>query len=722
MIKSNNNFVQQVRTIQTTKLIAWLIFLALLSGCATTPLDLSNELDNPNYLGADESEAYSGAVFGNDDEDTANKEQFEYYTGTGEFINKEAASRHQRAVSTRGEITFNFEGEPLQAVVHLILGEILKENYVIAPGVSGNVTFATAKPVGKEQILPILELLLSWNNSALVQIDDRYHVLPKNKAIKGNLTPRMGSIDQVKGYQVIAVPLAFISPSEMEKILEPYIKEGAIVKADNSRNILFLAGTNQELGNYMDTIEIFDVDWLAGMSTGIFYLKRVEATDVIVELEALFGEGAETPLAGMFRFMPLERLNAILVITPLVDYLDKAQEWILRLDRADSEGSSNLYVYSVKNIKADDLAGYLNDVFGGTGGSSSSRKANTGGSVVPGQRGREVSSTNNRNTKNKTKPARARSSSATNSEVQITAIEESNQLLIKASVGEYEQILSAIDKLDIEPLQVLIELKIIEVSLNDSMDYGMELFFGDAVAEPADFTGRSDRFDTTSATFGAAGLSYVFKGFEVEARLDALQSEGRVSLISSPSIMVLNNKNATINVGEQIPIVSTSIGNGNNGGNNNFRTNSTRFIQTGVQVDITPRVNPGGLVYMEISQDVSTPGTPAEGNVNPPINTRELNTEIAVQSGDTIVMGGLISINDITRSGGVPFLNRIPIIGAAFGKNTKSIVKTELMLLITPTVIRTTEQARRVTLEYAKKFQGLKPIKTSKNKLNTENE
>ncbi len=695
-----------------------------LSGCATQPIDLSKELDNSDYLKNVDSTAYSGEVFGDGNIEPQARDEAEYYPGTGEFINFDAASRTRPAVTSEGEVTFNFEGESLQAVVNFILGEVLKENYVIAPGVSGKVTFATARPVSREQIIPILEMMLSWNKAALVMVEDRYHVLPEAQAIKGLLTPKLNKVAQGGGYQVLAVPLTYVSPTEMEKILEPYAKDGAIVKADNARNILFLSGTNSELSNYLETIEVFDVDWLAGMSTGIFYLKQVESADILAELEALFGEGAENPLAGMFRFLPLERLNAIMVITPQEDYLHQAKQWVDRLDRADSDGASNLYVYSVKNIKADDLAAYLNDVFGGSSGSSSSRRASNGGTVTPGQSGREVSSSgaNNTNTTTRRNTNRNRNNNSSNdNDILITAIEDSNQLLIKAGVVDYEKILSAIERLDLVPLQVLVELKIIEVTLNDSVSYGMDLLFGDGAPELA---GASDNdggteggegtksapydFGTSGSRINGGGIAYRFLGTDAQARLTALEEAGRIALLSSPSMLVLNNKNATINVGDQIPI--TNVGTINNGTTGSI--SSTRFIQTGVQVDITPRVNPGGLVYMEVQQDVSAPGTPSTEGGTPPISTRALNTEIAVQSGNTIVMGGLISENDIVSRSGFPGLSRIPVIGGMFGSKSKSTNRTELMLLITPTVIENPEQARQVTKEYANKFRGLKPIKT----------
>ncbi|MEZ5470528.1 MAG: type II secretion system secretin GspD [Marinicella sp.] len=689
-----------------------------LAGCVSQPKDLTAELDNSNYLEGIKSTAYSGEVFNEGGEVKASREDAEYFPGTGEFINFEAAARKDKPVSEQGEITFNFEGESLQAVVHFILGQVLKENYVLAPGVNGKVTFATAKPISKEQLIPILEMMLSWNNAALVMVGDRYHVLPQNQAIKGLLTPKFSQAKNKAGFQVLAVPLEYVSPTEMEKILAPYAKDGAVVKADNSRNIIFLSGTASELSNYLHTVEIFDVDWLAGMSTGIFYLQRVDANDIITELEALFGEGAENPLAGMFRFLPLERLNAVMVITPQEDYLHKAKVWVDRLDRADADGASNLYVYSVKNIKADDLAGYLSDVFGGSGGSSSAKAS--GGSVVPGQEGREVSSQNAK----KTNTTKRRTNNNSDNDIHISAIEDSNQLLIKAGVSDYEKILSAIERLDIEPLQVLLEMKIIEVSLDGSLEHGVELLFGDQVPSSGGESGTSKfyNFSTAGASInGTTGAFYNLVENNAMARVSALESEGRAAILSSPSIMVLNNKNATINVGDQIPI--TNVGTINNGGGtNNGTIQNTRFIQTGVQVDITPRVNPGGLVYLEISQDVSNAKSlPPGSTATPPITTRALITEIAVQSGNTIVMGGLISDENRQSRSGFPLLSKIPVIGNAFGSKNKSNNRTELLLLITPTVIANPEQARMVTREYAKKFQGLKPIEKKSNN-NNEND
>lgn len=688
-----------------------------LMSCASTPSNIDGDMQGQDYLAGVEARKYSGAVFATqpNDEPAEKKEQFEIYPGTGEFIDMKAAKRPANIVSEEGEITFNFEGNELSAVVNLILGEILKENYVIAPGVAGTVTFATVKPVNKKQVLPILEMLLSWNNAALVFIEGRYHVVPKDRAIKGNLLPQYGNIEQRNGYTVIVVPLEYVAPAEMEKILAPYVKDGAIVKADNARNLLFLSGTKRELQMYLDTINIFDVDWLAGMSTGIFTLNRVESTTVVGELEVIFGEGADNPLAGMFRFMPLERLNAIMVITPQEKYLYKAKEWILRLDRADSESSMNLYVYDVKNIKADDLANYLTDVFGGSR-SSSSKKSNSG-QVTPGQTGKEIGSKTNKSANIR------RNSSNNNSDIKITPVEENNQILINANAQEYDAIMAAISRLDVEPLQVFIEAKIIEVNLDDSVEHGVNWLFGNARNQTTDNGGDNNgdntsggstikRFaslrDTDSAVVGDS-LSYVLTGVDVTARISALETTGTGTVLSTPTLFVLNNKEASINVGEQIPIRTNNFGGGFDTNRGSAFRSSVQYRQTGIKLQVKPRINPGGLVYMELSQEVSNPDV-ADENGNRPINNRDLTTEVAIQSGETVVMGGLITQNNSHSTKGVPLVSKIPVLGNLFGTKRKSTGRTELLVLITPTVIEDSRQAERLTKEYADQFKGLKPF------------
>lgn len=290
--------------------------------------------------------------------------------GNGQVINSAAAAAPLPDIgATSGEARFNFEGESLHAVVKAILGDMLGQNYTIAPGVQGTVTYSTPRPVSSAQALSVLEMILGWNNARMIYSDGRYSIVPADQALgTGVVTPRTGSPESARGFESRVVPLRYISATEMEKLLKPYARPNAIVTVDSGRNLLTIAGTRAELENYLRTIQIFDVDWMSSMSVGVFPLTSSKASKVVQDLEKVFGEQSKSPVAGMFRFMPLEGANAVLAITSQADYLDDIEQWIERIDGA-GEGI-RLYSYELKYVTAKDLATRLSEVFGGSGGRS----------------------------------------------------------------------------------------------------------------------------------------------------------------------------------------------------------------------------------------------------------------------------------------------------------------------------------------------------------------
>ena len=679
------------------------------------------------------SEAGEIDIGGDQDDEENAFEDTEIYPGTGVFIDEGRVEDRAPPPGEDGEITLNFEGQGIQEVVNAILGQLFQENYVISPGVSGEVTFATAKPITRDQIMPVLEMLLRWNGATLIWREGQYHVIPIAQAVRGNLVPRFDSAQNAIGYEVLVVPLEYISPAKMAEILEPYAREDAVFSADNARGLLFLAGTRFELSNYLQIIDTFDVDWLAGMSVGMFSLERIDVAELLPELEAVFGAEGETPLAGMFRFMPLERLNAIMVIALNEHYLREAEKWIERLDRSGAEAGSRLYVYRVKNLEADVLAGYLGDIFGTSGGGSRPRRENRGG-LAPGMDPASVSSVGDFSSRQDSDSGRSQSRGTTggmqlgeDGSVRITAVVENNSLLIQSSPSEYDAILSAIKRLDEEPLQVLIEAQVLVVNLNDALSLGVNWFIantnpGGETPEPVEGddtdpppTVGSSRADDFARLNGAEGILSTVTRRAIDrtfvtATIDALESVSDVRTISSPSLMVRNNADATINVGQQLPVQSTRFVSGGGGIDQGSQIGNVQFINTGVILEVTPRVNPGGLVYLTLRQEVSAPGDPGVGG-NPSVDTRTISTEVAIQSGQTILLGGLIQEIDTSRRSGVPLLNRIPILGRLFGSTTESVNRTETIVMITPTVISSTDRLQEVSDEFRSRFKGLEPMR-----------
>ncbi|NIK00138.1 type II secretion system secretin GspD [Xanthomonas cannabis] len=756
----------------TPRLFPVSLLIGLLAGCATTPppdVRRNARLDpQVGAAGATQTPAEQRA-----DGDANAKPSPVIRRGSGTMINQSAAGAPAPTLgmASSGSATFNFEGESVQAVVKAILGDMLGQNYVIAPGVQGTVTLATPNPVSPAQALNLLEMVLGWNNARMVFSGGRYNIVPADQALAGTVAPSTASPSAARGFEVRVVPLKFISASEMKKVLEPYARPNAIVGTDPARNVITLGGTRAELENYLRTVQIFDVDWLSGMSVGVFPIQSGKAEKVSADLEKVFGEQSKTPSAGMFRFMPLENANAVLVITPQPRYLDQIQQWLDRIDSAG--GGVRLFSYELKYIKAKDLADRLSEVFGGrsSGGDSNASLAPgaessvlggqlgnrdstmggssglTGGSVgesgdgsgsgsfggSSGMGGGSSGSGGLGNGSLQLSP-RSNGNGAVTLEVQgdkvgVSAVAETNTLLVRSTPQAWTSIRDVIEKLDVMPMQVHIEAQVAEVNLTGELQYGVNWYFENAVnaataaggAGLPSAAGRSIWGDI-AGTVTNGGVGWTFLGKNAAAVISALDTVTNLRLLQTPSVFVRNNAEATLNVGSRIPINSTSI---NTGLGSDSSFSSVQYIDTGVILKVRPRVTKDGMVFLDIVQEISTPGarpqactaaattTVNSAACNVDINTRRVKTEAAVQSGDTMMLAGLIDDSTTDISAGVPFLSKLPVVGALFGQKNKDTNRREVIVLITPTIVRNPQEARNLTDEYGQKFKAMEPLKPS---------
>jgi len=262
------------------------------------------------------------------------------------------------------------------------------------------------------------------------------------------------------------------------------------------------------------------------------------------------------------------------------------------------------------------------------------------------------------------------------------------------------------------PLQVQVEAQVVEVKLVGDLSYGVSWFFGNAIdpASQADADAANDFRNAASAITSTAN-SFTFLGPSAKVIINTLDSVSDVRILSAPSVLVRNNVEADFNSGQQIPVASTVIN--NNGNTNNDNTYSqVQFRQTGVSLKVKPRISSNGMVFMEITQDVSSPspdGPEIGGNVS--VDNNKLHTEVAVQDGETVMLAGLIKTEEGHGSSGIPYLSRIPVIGALFGTQTRTDNRSELLVLITPRVVRDPADARRLTDEYGERFRALEPLR-----------
>ena len=582
----------------TLRVILFSLCLGLLAGCASAPVaEMHRGATTPTGIvpGNAQTTPLSEA------DAPESGPQAQVRRGNGQMINRSAAAAPVPSLggASSGSATFNFEGESVHAVVKAILGDMLGQNYVIAPGVQGTVTLGTPKPVSPAEALNLLEMVLGWNNARLVYSGGRYNIIPSDQALAGSVAPRTGPASSARGYEVRVVPLRFISASEMKKVLEPYARPNAIVSIDGTRNVITLAGTRTELENYLRTVEIFDVDWLSGMSVGVFPLQSGRATRVVADLEKVFGNDSKTPSAGMFRFMPLEGANAVLVITPQPAYLDQIQQWLERIDGA-GEGS-RLFSYELKYIKARELAQRLSEVFGSSGGSGSGNERSTGGagnvSLMPGTDPVQINDGGLNGNGGSVDFGSSGSSSGTGglgsgslslnqrdsgngavtlevdgNRVGVAAVEETNTLLVRASPSAWNSIREVVEKLDVMPMQVHIEAQIAEVSLTGDLSYGVNWYLERAMTDnglgpfnpPGGTPGVSgpSKWSTLAGSIGGvsgAGAVWTLVKNDAAAVITALDEVSDVRLLQTPSVFVRNNAEATLNVGSRIPISSVTV-------------------------------------------------------------------------------------------------------------------------------------------------------------------
>lgn len=653
------------------------------------------------------------------------------YRGTDQLVNVPPVREPVRFVGE--DVSLNFEQAPLSEVVHAIVGDILKLDYIVDGAIKGQVTLRTRNPIPRNQLLGVLESLLQANGSLMIAgSDGRYLITSSPQATQ--LNPGISNPESLSpGYSTIIVPLQFISASNMAEILRPMASESALVRVDNSRNLMMLAGTRAQLSGWLDIVNTFDVDLLEGMSVGMFPLEHSTVEETAMALNGLIAAGAQGGagnLTQVVRVIPVERLNSLLVVTPRSRYLDTIGRWVSRLDVVPhSNFEKSLFVYPVQNTTASRLATLLNSIYSG-GGSGGGRRGSAqssfdgniggagggGGGVAPGltqetsgeeSGGKFAISGGGSAQALTTAFGGGKSSDSPLEDVRVVADDENNALMIYATGSQYSKIEDALAQLDVVATQVLIEASIIEVSLTDELKYGLEWTFKNGLGSGYDGSGLLDLDETSGLGPSIPGFSYTITNSigDVSAVLNALSEDGLVNVISTPSVMVLDNHQAYIHVGEQVPVEGQNTV--TDGGTT---TRSIDYRDTGVKLTVRPSVNAGGLVTMDLAQSITDVGE-RELAGNRRFLERLIESRVAVRSNESVVLGGLIRERAARTEAGVPILHKLPLIGPLFGTVQNEDSRTELMVIITPRVLYNEAELRALSEEMRAQVRHLELLK-----------
>ncbi|MBQ7625639.1 MAG: type II secretion system secretin GspD [Rhodocyclaceae bacterium] len=688
------------------------------------------------------------------------------FQNSGNSVHLPGAKKGKSVEQTGEGVRLEFSDAPLAEVVQALLGDLLGMNYTVDQMPEVNVSLRSGGDIDRSGVLPLVESLLASHGAVLIQDEKSkvWHVTTREAArLQAEGLYRPNALPP--GYGVVVVPLHYVSAREMADILRPIAPDGAILRIDNTRNLLMLAGTRGQHETWMEIIRAFDVDALKGMSLGIFPLEYASAADVHETLMAMISSRSETaaPAAAIvtdgqpegnaaaaevsdstlpvfttgMRLIPISRINSLVFISPHPEQLASVREWIARLDQpVINDLESRLYVYPVQNGSALHLAELLRGLYaedqsssertpwlGNSGVAPGLNAGMLSGSMMGAEQPSLASALGIGNTGNQSgmmsmpgmmdaqrgQAAFPQSSQVQlDSQVRIVADDRNNALLIRAPRKDYRKIEAALRKLDVAPAQVLIEAAIVEVQLTGKLKYGLEWAFKGHVGSSHSGVGMLNM--NTSGDIGAAqpGFSWTVSNSagSISAVLNALASDSLLRVLSSPSLLVQDNYTASIHVGDQQPVQS---GSSTNLSGEVVSTN-IEYRDTGVMLAVTPSVNAGGQVTMNLLQTVTDVGAIDEATGQRSFLQRQVKSRVAVRSGETVVMGGLIRDRSSNGTSGLPILSSIPFVGGLFGTTSTDSQSTELLVLITPRVIAGDADLRAVSEEMKQRMRQFQTL------------
>lgn len=617
--------------------------------------------------------------------------------GTGSFVSSRAPELSVSQLPSGAEgYTLNLVEAPIAAAAKSVLGDTLGLTYTIDNTVRGNVTLQTSGAVTREVLIEIFETALSANGASLSRSGVGYQIVPIGSALASTPSVSVPSVTPgTPGLKIQVIELRHISADEMRNILAPISREGSILRADANRNYIMLAGTNADLAAMREAIAVFDVDWMRGMSVALHPLNTSQPAEVARELETIF-KAREGPGADLIQFIPNDRLRSVLVITSRPQYLARAEAWIQRLDRLADASDEQLFVYNIQNRPAKELAAVLQSIV------SDSASGGISSPVSPDLTSTDVSAEGGVGAESIATPT-ITSTGPGGAPISVVADEENNALLISTTAREYKRIEQILRQLDVLPTQVFLETVIAEVTLNDELEFGVRFFF-----ESGGFALRLSELATGFVGISPPGLGWTFATGDFRVALNALSTITEVKVISSPNLLALNNQEAILQIGDQVPIVTQTSTSTDSAGAPVINTVELR--DTGIILTMTPRVNSSGRVLLDIEQEASSViETTSSGIDSPTIQQRKIATRVVVNDGEAIALGGLIQERETSNSSQVPVLGDVPVVGNLFRSKRSRSERTELIIFIRPRVIRNIHEARAITDEFRRQMDFSSP-------------
>jgi len=608
--------------------------------------------------------------------------------------------------STNDLIGLNLEQVELRAVFELI-ADALGISVVIDSSIADKVTVRTApdKSLTQDDLWALLQLLLAENNVSMEKKGVAYHLKKEKKSLPDAIGSKKDQLNKSNAPEVLQVtPLRYITVDSALIALKPMVEpEGRLLVVSNL-NVLGIVTSPEKLGKINKLLALLDADPFVHRGIRLFRLQNAKSSEAKTDLDKIL-QAVEGKMPA-FEIIALDRINSLLVISPPQRGFDEVARWVEIVDERNEAGGEQIFIYRVRNLKATTLATTLKDVF------------RTDGKETPKTTPKDP---NKPDEKHPEKPQEPKSdpnlllnqannpqSSAmvANLKINIVADEETNSLLIKSTPRDYRHLLTTIALLDNLPREVMINVVVAEVELTEGNQFGIDWYSLFSKGTKGFIGSESKIPGAAGVTSGVPtrsdnGLVISYISGSITGVLNALNTEGKVELLSRPSLLVKNNQEATINVGSDEPTITrmnqTQTGVGTTGVTT---SNEVQYRKTGIILKVKPQINEDGIVNMTIKQEVSALGAERTAEKLPSFKQRVVDTALVVRDGTAVVMGGLIQTSVNNNNEGIPLLKDIPIVGKLFQSQSGSRVRTELVIMIVPQVIQPDADNR----EYVRQF------------------
>ena len=709
--------------------ILWIMIILMLSGCATAPFSYKPVIIDQQREKTEQTKEVSNSLDNTPLAETIKTQTYDQKAAIRQRPPKQPLNA-QKLKAVEGPVSINVNRMMLPEFVIYVIGETLKIPFVMDQAMMEDkrvVTFSTPQPISADKALEMVTGVLEKYDLFVEEKAGALHVMQKPSMPKPTMNIQSGrEIDESRGDVLQIIPLKFLRVAEIQSLITDLSRGSVQIKPYARENVLILHGNSVNMQQIIDFINYFDVPSLQDKKILFVRLIYWEPDEFIGQLtKMLEGMGiiaAKTPKEPGPIFIAIRQMNAVLVIAPDETTMKYILDWKNRLDTVEAAGSDEkAYTFAPQYSRASDIVNSLLALYGiaprsdnasGRDASSSAKAYQTTGqgfqTPVADSQGSTFGSSISQPASGKTASSDASFHAASLPSLKIAADNNKNVVIMICSPSVYRQHLGLLRQLDTQPKQVLIEATIAELSLTDELKYGVEWYINNTINN-GPITGGTlgHLIDASTGNLGMA-FNYVTSTANFKAMINALATKNKANILSTPRLTVLDNHEAVIQIGQDVPVATGEQTTAASTGTEPTILRSIQYRSLGIILKVKPTINTEGLLTLELTQEVSDLSKNTGVGDSPIIAIRRINTSVVAANGQTVALGGLMKQQKGIIERKVPLLGDIPLIGNLFKVTENTDDRTELLILVTPTILTKTDDATKITDELKKEIKWMK--------------